>query len=134
MGWQYPEWKSQPIMAGAKSMPSFLATRWTPWTAEKCSTSLVSSRHWGTLCYTCCVCCHGYISSLLMWHAPGGSMDGWNSSTLPYSFRGTLPCENKKRFHNFTKWWFIEVLPCHHILCVLICPFFVVLRTWLSVK
>ena len=111
MGWQYPEWKSQPIMAGAKSMPSFLATRWTPWTAEKCSTSLVSSRHWGTLCYTCCVCCHGYINSLLMWHAPGGSMDGWNSSTLPYSFRGTFPCGNKKQFHSSIKWWVYRSSP-----------------------
>ncbi len=23
---------------------------------------------------------------------PGGNMEGWNSSTLPYSLRGTLPC------------------------------------------
>lgn len=34
-GWLKPQWKSNPITAWAQSMPSFLATRWMPFTIKQ---------------------------------------------------------------------------------------------------
>lgn len=77
-------------MAGEKSMPSLRATRWMPGTAEQVYMlgiiAILSSPRDFFL-----------VSALTIdlpakCAAPSGSMDGWKSSTFPYSFLGTRPC------------------------------------------
>lgn len=129
MGWQYPEWKSQPIMAGAKSIPSFLATRWTPWTAENCSTSLVSSRH--------CAIHAVHVAMVTSAHFLCGMLQvgAWMAGTTPRCrthFEEPFPVKARSGFVTPPN-DALEVISLVTISYgVLICPFFIVLKTWLS--